>query len=700
MSEKIVYMSVRFVLLAVVLSFAYAKLGSASGPLAPIPAIKPAAGVFTGIDVPLPAMKPVLVSQAVPVPAPKPQKEESEKSGSFFGIALFDAPVPAAKPSDVIVRGGDIVPVSKPMPVSLEPISEADIAVYRRIFALQAAGKITAADKEFSNLTDFRLRGHVLFQRYMHPTAYRTSFEELRNWMEMYADLPRADKIYNLALSRMPKDFKGHLNKPQEAKGVGYLREPTVERGKIYRTTKRRTHEQDNEVKKLQSLINRDISRNSPTSALRRLKSGEAKAYMDAVEIDTLKANIARGYIHAGKPREALELAAQAASRSGAKEPLAGWIAGQANWRMGRYDRAASYFEVAASSEYSSGWMKSAAAFWASRAHMRSGKVREVSRWLREAASHSHTFYGLIAARALGRNYDFNWDIPPFSEDYYTSLASHPAGLRAIALAEAGQVNLAEAELMRLDPHGDEKLKNAMLSYAGFAGLPGLAFRLGNSLQPVGGGFYDAALYPKGPWRAHHDYNIDDALIHAIMRQESRFDPMAESRSGAKGLMQLMPTTASYVSGNREYRDKQHQHKLLDPETNLEIGQRYLADLLKLRQVDGDLFSLLVAYNAGPGNLNKWKNGAVPAEDPLLFIESIPVAETRSYVERVLANYWIYRLRDGQRTPSLDAVAKGQWARYAGRADDEKDRNKKTRLAQQDFHQPSPQAVKVAYRRD
>ena len=699
MSEKVVYMSVRFVLLAALLCFAYVKLGSASSTVVPLPATKPAASILVGFEVPVPAIKPAIAApDLVDVPLPSVKPVES-KPADIEQLAFIDgsAPIPSSKPSDVIVRGEHIVPVSKPMPVSLEPISDADIAVYRRIFALQAAGKIPEADKEFGNLSDFRLRGHVLFQRYMHPTAYRTSFEELRNWMEMYADLPRADKIYHLALSRQPDNFKGHIRKPQETRGVGYLREPTIERGKTYRPTKKRSPAQLAEVKALQNTIYRDISRNAPGNALKHLKSSGAKTYMDAVEIDMLKAHIARGYIHAGKVKEALQISAEASARSGVNVPLAGWIAGQAYWRLGKYDRAAASFKMAASSEYASGWTISASAFWASRAYMRSGNVREVSHWLREAAVHSHTFYGLIAARSLGRNYDFNWDIPPFSEKYYKSLARHPAGLRAIALAEAGQVNLAESELMRLDPRGDEELKNAMLSYAGFAGLPGLAFRLGNSIQPVAGGFYDAALYPKGPWRAQHTYNIDDALIHAIMRQESRFDPMAESRSGAKGLMQLMPTTASYVSGNKEYRNKQYEHKLLDPETNLEIGQKYLSDLLKMRQVDGDLFSLLVAYNAGPGNLNKWKNGAAAEDDPLLFIESIPVAETRTYVERVLANYWIYRLRDGQRTPSLDAVAKGKWARYAGRGDDDRGN---TKLAQQDFHAPSPEAVKVAYNRN
>ncbi|HPF77678.1 MAG TPA: lytic transglycosylase domain-containing protein, partial [Alphaproteobacteria bacterium] len=83
------------------------------------------------------------------------------------------------------------------------------------------------------------------------------------------------------------------------------------------------------------------------------------------------------------------------------------------------------------------------------------------------------------------------------------------------------------------------------------------------------------------------------------------------------------------------------------------------------KAVGQDLLSLAIAYNAGPGNLAKWKEERAHIEDPLLFIETIPFNETRAFVERVLSNYWIYRIRLDQKTPSLDAVAKGQWARYA-----------------------------------
>ena len=83
--------------------------------------------------------------------------------------------------------------------------------------------------------------------------------------------------------------------------------------------------------------------------------------------------------------------------------------------------------------------------------------------------------------------------------------------------------------------------------------------------------------------------------------------------------------------------------------------------LLIDQSVKGDLFRLAVAYNAGPGNLRKWLRKAKFAGDPLLFVESIPWRESRLFVERVLTNFWIYRERLRQDTPSLDAVAIGHW---------------------------------------
>ena len=93
-------------------------------------------------------------------------------------------------------------------------------------------------------------------------------------------------------------------------------------------------------------------------------------------------------------------------------------------------------------------------------------------------------------------------------------------------------------------------------------------------------------------------------------------------------------------------------------------------ELLKNSTVDNNLFKLAVAYNAGPGKLARFQQAdAGDVDDPLLFIESFPVAETRIFVERVLTNYWIYRLKFGQTTSSLDDVVQGDWPVYLAQDD-------------------------------
>ena len=107
-------------------------------------------------------------------------------------------------------------------------------------------------------------------------------------------------------------------------------------------------------------------------------------------------------------------------------------------------------------------------------------------------------------------------------------------------------------------------------------------------------------------------------------------------------------------------------HRLHDPAFSLELGQRYVHYLARHEAVAGDLIRLLAAYNAGPGNLARWLPASRHRDDPLLFIESIPVDETRGFVQRVLAYSWIYASRLGLPAPSLDAIAEGRFPRFAG----------------------------------
>jgi soluble lytic murein transglycosylase-like protein len=455
-----------------------------------------------------------------------------------------------------------------------------------------------------------------------------------------------------MANGRVPAGYKGHLEEPVSAEIIGPHQEPTMVVGKTYVSSRKRSGEESKTVEKTRNEIMTLANDYKPTSALGKLQAN-AKLF-DSVEYDQVQSKIAASYLYSGNSKRASELAFSSLKRSGAKVPTAGWIAGLAAWENGDYKRSAAAFEVPARSDYSSSWTAAASSYWAARAHMRAGNVRVVSQWLQAAMNHPRTFYGLIATRSLGRDFDFNWKVPTFTKDYYDILMDTHSGNRAMALVAAGQPHLAEAELIRMKPEDDD-MRDALLAYASYANLPSLGMRLASMVSDDAGAYYDAALYPTGPYKPEAGYKIDPALIYAITRQESRFDPNAKSGSGAVGLMQVLPSTADSIAEDTT---------LTNPEDNIGIAQQYLENLLKDKSVKGDMIMLLVAYNAGPGNLAKWKKQWPAVHDPLLFMELMPSMETRTYVERVLANFWIYCLRDGHPTPTLDDLATGKNPKY------------------------------------
>jgi soluble lytic murein transglycosylase-like protein len=164
-------------------------------------------------------------------------------------------------------------------------------------------------------------------------------------------------------------------------------------------------------------------------------------------------------------------------------------------------------------------------------------------------------------------------------------------------------------------------------------------------------------------WQPKGGFTVDVALVFALIRQESRFNPRAKSWAGARGLMQLMPRTAGFVARDRRFRNSKRE-KLYEPDLNMALGQRYIEILRDDGKIKGNLVAMVAAWNGGPGNLNKWRRNMTFNDDPLLFIEAIPSRETRKFVEHVLSNLWIYRDRLGQATPSLRELASGQWPVY------------------------------------
>ena len=354
----------------------------------------------------------------------------------------------------------------------------------------------------------------------------------------------------------------------------------------------------------------------------------------------------------------------QAVRHSRDYSPGAAWAAGLSAWRRADYEAAAGYFERVAIGDRASSWTTAQGAFWAARSHLFARRPDQVSSWLGVAADNFDTFYGLLARRILGLPMPFRWELTEGDEAALRAVNASPAGRQAVALIERGQYEQAEQELRAIAAQDRRDLAHGAMIIAENAGMADFAFRLQRSLLPYGIVF-DSAAYPVPRWRPEGGFSTDRALIYALMRQESNFNPQAVSPAGARGLMQLMPATARFIARTDGLLGDASS-RLSRPETNIALGQRYLEMLLADDNVAGDLFRLAAAWNGGPGNLERWQRDPQAADDPLMFIEAIPSGETRAFIEHVLANLWIYRDRLGQPSPSLDALAAGRWPGYDG----------------------------------
>ncbi|WP_028308320.1 lytic transglycosylase domain-containing protein [Desulfitibacter alkalitolerans] len=135
-----------------------------------------------------------------------------------------------------------------------------------------------------------------------------------------------------------------------------------------------------------------------------------------------------------------------------------------------------------------------------------------------------------------------------------------------------------------------------------------------------------------------NQYDLDPLFVASIIRVESKFDTMAESVKGAKGLMQLMPETAEWVS--QQINVPYDVQKLYEPDYNIRLGCWYLANLRN--EFDNNTNLVLAAYNGGRGNVKKWIDTGVWQGDER-DIDKIPFKETRDYVRRVNAAYKVYQ---------------------------------------------------------
>jgi soluble lytic murein transglycosylase len=281
----------------------------------------------------------------------------------------------------------------------------------------------------------------------------------------------------------------------------------------------------------------------------------------------------------------------------------------------------------------------------------------------RQAAAWATTFYGQLAAVALGEDAPaLNARIaalrdPSWTRDTAQAFTGHEVVRAASWLVAWGDPGRARVFLLRMDeiaPTAAERALNADLALK--LGVPDAAVFVARRMGR------DGIALPQAGWPAPFQPPPapDEAAALGIMRQESSFDVGAVSPSGARGLMQLMPFTAKDVAKKLGV-PVSIPTLTVDPKQNMHLGTAYLREVLE--RFGGALPLAAAAYNAGPHRVDQWlaENGdprtdAVPMTD---WLELIPFAETRNYVQRVMENVAIYRARTGSPTPVLLA----QWAR-------------------------------------
>lgn len=536
----------------------------------------------------------------------------------------------------------------------LNMLGTRDAELYRSIFELQEDGQWTSADALIGELESDILMGHVLFQRYMHPTDYRSRFSELRDWLRAYADHPGADRIYRLARIRQGNAAAPPRPEPRKPRGVGEAAQPEPE-------SIRRTRTERRLVNTFKTRIRRELRRSEPERAEKRYWAFERRGLLNPLEQADALTDIASSYFFHDNNHRAFILADHASRLAGPDMAQPDWIAGLAAWKLGRCDAAAGHFDFVSTARTADPWTQAGGAYWAARsliACQRPGKATDL---LRRAAEYKYTFYGILATEQLGLKPGYDWSSPVLTGEEAVKLGQHPEARRAVALAQAGRHDLADDELRLLHSRRGESLRRPIVHLASALGTSAAQYWL--TLSDWSGAFPDSVRYPVPGWLDEDLFTVDRALTLAIMRQESGFLPRAHSYAGARGLMQLMPATASYISNRRALRWSQ-RYRLYEPELNVSLGQQYISYLLDSKWTEGDLLKLFTAYNGGPGNLSKWETFSDHGMDPLIFIESIPVLQTRHYIERVFANLWIYRHRLGQPAPSLEALVAGAWAPY------------------------------------
>ena len=538
--------------------------------------------------------------------------------------------------------------------VDLPPVlTDVDASLYEQIFILQDKEKIDTAVKVQNQILDDVLMHEVLYQRYISDT-YHTRGHEIEAWMAKYYDMPGAGRLEKLAKIKkatvrgavVPKMITGSESIETAQSETWTEKKYSGDAGKKISQFKRAIRTGATKVAR-QILEDKTFRKKLSESDYGRLAGRLSYIYYTNGEMELAKK---WGFV-----------ASDASSEYGL------WSMGLLYFKEENFAESQKYFSRILELPQINNARKTEAAFWAGRAADFKGDRKTARKYWRVAATYPMSFYGALSATMLGKTPEYEFFEQEVTSEDFDELRETKYGKIAMALLQIGRKDRAEEYLKYLITNkASDRLLHAVNAVASAYGLPRVSIQSASVIKDRGILEIDddiiySAQYPLPDWEPLGGWSIDRALLLAITKQESNFRTSAKSGAGANGVMQLMPSTAKRVA--RANKLDITQMDMSNPEHNMFLGQQYIVDLLSHPSVENSIIKMLAAYNAGMGTMVKFEKSFY-TYDPLLYIESFPAYETRSYIKRVMSNLWLYRARLNQPLTSMRELANGNWPLY------------------------------------
>lgn len=522
-------------------------------------------------------------------------------------------------------------------------LSNDDRLYYASLYEAIDAKNWDRVELALTQRMDGPLHGAALAEYYLHPESPRIELPRLTAWLDRYASLPQAAGIIRLAQTR-GLSYAPDLPRERQLQRQGGFTRRTLPSGISDGT------------------MPGDIS----TAILDRIKTDDpdgARLLLDGIDASLSpqaraewRQRVAWSYYIENRDAEAFGMAQTVSAGSGPWVAEGEWVAGLSAWRLGDCASATDGFQRAAGFS-TDPELTAAAQYWASRALLRCRRPEAAAEQLRGAARFVETLYGMLAREQLGQELPDDHARPDLTAADWQRLSDEPAVQQAVMLYDLGRRAQAEEALQYQVRVGDPGEFASLSRLARSLGLPGAqTFMAYNA--PRGAGADPYLRWPITTQTPYGGWRVDPALAYAHALQESNFRERVVSPANAIGLMQVKPIT------QREYAasiNMSAASDLKEPATNLAFGQRTLEALAGANYTRGHLPKVMAAYNAGPTPVARWESEIVDQNDPLLYMESIPYWETRSYVNIVMRNYWMYLRQADAPAPSRTALAQNDW---------------------------------------